>query len=607
MKSPRHLVTIVSLIPLAFACASNSQSWEEVRAKDTPGAYHRFLRDNPRAPEVAEARERLMYTRLKQNPSVNGYVEFSKQFPHSQFLPEIQPLIEDTRFNQARARGNVAALKEFVEQFPESRHTSRALGNIDYMVHDGYAGRPRELVAFAKRHPGSDFAADARRSVESIGVRQRSEIRTVGLVIEIAPGTPGGPRLARSFAQRAQRHYARHRVKVVALESSADPRVARVDAVLKVEHAEEPVGASAETSFKPGIVAKTKLTLASGGEVIRSDDFELKVSHSERKDKVSILFGVAGDQYWKDFFLPDATWRNQHAMREALDVKKSGVAVDTDGHRAAVVYADGSFDVVDLADPERPQIAEHYVRSKDLTSWQGIRLIGDRVAIYGNDGLEVFELGDEAPRRIVSLDTAQAGSLVAVESASEGILLAGSRGLTLLERGSNSPRTLIDQPVVGAALSRGRVYFTNGSSLLIASMQQLLRQKAEGQLRIGEKFAPRRVQVFGNVAVVMGETDALLVDVSNPAAPRAGAHINSTGRGEIRDAVVRGGQLYLLTERGLLISNLRDVATDDALDITPRARLASAGRYVVAVGDGNLQVVDTTPFLNAARPASKQR
>ncbi len=609
MKSTRTLAIAAILIPFTVGCAAKTQSWETVRQKDTAGAYHRFLRENPKAPQAAEARERLVFSRLKQEPTAAGYEEFRASYPDSALLAELRPLVEERIFEQVRWRGTAAAHREFLAEFPDSSHAARAAGNVEYLEKRGFAGRPGELAGCADRHPQSDFAADARRSAASIGLRRQSEIHSIGLVLAVEPGTPGAARLTRSFAERAKRHYAKHRVQVVALSGPADPRADRVDAILTLEHGEKRVRAGSDRSFSPGILATTRITLAraSDAEVIRSDEFDLKVSVSEYREDSSILFGVAGDRYWDAFFFPDATWSNQHAMRSALDVKKSGVAVDTNGHRAVVLFADGGFDVVDLADPAQPQIVVHYVRPKDLTTWQGVRFIGGRLAIFGGDGLEVYELNAAGLKRTLALDTATVGSLVAVENTSDGMLLAGSRGLSLLAPGAKQPQSLVEKSVLGATMQQGRVYFTDGSSLFIASMATLKRRKAEAQLRIGEHFTPKRVRVWGTTAVVLGETDALLVDVSRPAAPRVRGRVNTVGRGEIRDAMVWGGQLYLLTERGLLVSDAADASTDDALGVAARARMAATGRYLVVVGDGKLQVVDTTPFRNGPRPAASRR
>jgi hypothetical protein len=606
----RPSVILVSLV-LALGCASSGANWEKVRSQDTAGAYHRFLRDNPKSPHASEAKELLAFSRLRKQPTAEGYEEFRRDFPHSPLAAEIQPLVEERVFDQVRAQGSARAYREFAADFPESAYVERAEGNAEYLEAKGFSGRPVELADFARRHPTSDFAAEARSSVALLQARQQRPIRNIGLIFVVAPETPGAPRLMRAFAQHTSRHYAKAGVQVVVLRDANDPRAAQLDALLTIAHEEAAVRAEMGTgrSFSPGIVATTTITLERVGDEapVRSDEFTHKVAVSERKDGESILFGVTGDRYWDSLYLPDATWNNRLATRKAFDVKKPGVAVETLDHRAVVLFKDGSFELVDLGNPAQPRALAHYVRPKDLTSWSGVRGIDGRIAIFGGDGLEVVELSADGPKKLLRLDRAAVGSIVAVEDAGDHILLAGSKGLMLLERGSSRPRMLIDKAVRGAAMVGDRVYFTDGESLFTASLAKLMNKKADGRLRIGEKFDPARVQVLGRTAAVMGDDGVLLVDVSNPGAMRVRARINTVARGEIRDAIVLDDQLYLLTERGLLVSNVSDARTHDSIGVDARTRMVQAGRHLVMVGDGNLQVVDTTPFAVGTSPARSRR
>jgi hypothetical protein len=610
----RPTITVISVLlalGCALGCASTSGSWEKAREQDTAGAYHRFLRDNPRSPYAEEAKQRLAFSRLAKKPTAEGYAAFRESYPNSPLVEEIRPLVEDGVFDRVRSRGTVTAYREFMTEFPGSPHSDRAAGNAEYLENHGFSGRPSELAAFAERHPTSDFAAEARHSVKLAKVRQQQPIRTIGLVLAVDPNTPGAPRLSRSLAQRAQRHYAKAKIQVVALSGADDPRAAKVDALLTIEHDEGAVQAemSVGRSFSPGIVATTKFTLARPGEStpIRSDEFRHKVTNSERKDGESIVFGVAGSRYWDGLFFPDATWSNQLATRAAFDVKKPGVAVEAIDHRAIVLFEDGSFEIVDFSDPAAPRVVSRYTRPKDLTSWSDVRSIDGRIVIFGGDGLEVVEVTGDGPKKILRLDRAAIGSIVAVEDAGDDILLAGSRGLMLLERGSNQPRMLVEKGIRGAALNRGRVYFTDGSSLFTSTLPKLMSQKADGELRIGEKFAPGRIRVWGKTAVVMGKEDVLLVDVGNPSALRIQSRVTTVARGEIRDAIALRGQLYVLSDRGLLVSNAADARTRDAVGVAARTRMVRAGRHLVIVGDESLQVVDTTPFSVGSSPARARR
>ena len=611
MRSIRRPAVMVTVVLLVFGCASSSKNWERALKQDSPGAYHRFLRENPRSPHADEAKERLAYTRLLKTPTAESYAEFHETYPNSPLDEELRPIVEDRVFEQVRARGTVEAYREFLAEFPDSTHVERARGNAEYLVEQGFSGDPSELAAFADRHPTSDFADEALRSVSLIQSRQQRPIRSIGLVLEVDPGTPGAPQLMRTFAKRAAAHYAKSLVKVVPLESSTDPRAAEVDALLTIEHHEAKVRAkmSVGLSSSAGIVATTKVTLTRPGDTvpIRSDEFSHKVSLSEYRDDHSITFGASGHGYWDSFFFANATWSNHLATRAEFDVKKSGVAVEVIDHRAVVMFEDGSFELVDLSDPAEPEVIARYVRPRDLTSWEGVRSIDGRIAIFGGDGLELIELAAAGPKKILGLDRATIGSIVAVEDAGDGILLAGSRGLMLLGSGSNQPQLLVDQAVLGAAMHGGHVYFVIDSSLYTSSLPMLMRKKAENRLRISSGFGPGRIRISGTTLVVMGDEDVLLVDLSRPLAPRVQTRITTVDRGEIRDAIALRGRLYLLSNRGLLVSNVADGHTHDLVGIEARNRMSFAGRHLVMIGDSSLQVVDTTPFTVGSSPARTSR
>jgi hypothetical protein len=611
MRSRRHRAVTVIVILLAFGCASSSRNWERALKQDSPGGYHRFLRENPRSRHADEAKERLAYSRLMKNPTADSYAEFREKYPNSPLNEELRPIVEDRVFEQVRARGTVEAYREFMAEFPDGTHLERARGNVEYLVKRGFSGDPSELAAFADRHPASDFADEARRSVSLIQTRQQRPIRSIGLVLEVDPGTPGSPQLTRTFAERAGAHYAKSHVQVVPLESATDPRAAEVDALLTIEHHEAEVRAemSEGLSSSAGIVATTKVTLRRPGDTvpIRSDEFSHKVALSDHKDDQSIVFGTSGHRYWDSFFFADATWSNHLATRAEFDVKKSGVAVEMIDHRAAVLFEDGSFEIVDLSDPAEPQVIARYVRPRDLTRWEGVRSIDGRIAIFGGDGLELVELAAAGPKKILALDRTAIGSIVAVEDIGGGILLAGSHGLMLLESGSKLPKLLVDQAVLGAAVHGGRIYFVSGSSLFTSSLPTLMRKKAENELRIDDGFGPGRIRIWGTTLIVMGDTDLLLVDVSRPSAPRIQSRITTVGRGEIRDAIALRGRLYVLSDHGLLVSNVADGHTHDSVGVAALDRMSFAGRHLVMIGDSSLQVVDTTPFTVGGSPARTPR
>jgi hypothetical protein len=601
VASNLHRIAGIAVILLGLACAATERQWQEALRQDTPGAYHRFLRANPDSPRAAEAQERLDFTQLRKAPTVDGYTEFRQKYPESLLLAEIRPTVEKAVFDRAHARGTVAAYREFLAQFPDGPTADRARGNVEYLERDGFGGRPADLAAFAARHPASDFASEAERSAESVGIRRQSSFRRVGLVIDVAPETPGAERVIRAFADRAKQRYAQTGLELVPLAGPDDPRASRLEALLTIRHREGAVQPklTGDQMEIGGTLAVTNVTLArrDDPQPIWSEEFRHKVGISEAVEDTSILFGATGDRYWDSFYLPVVSWSTQVAVREPLSFERPVVAVDVIGHRAVVAFENGGFRIVDLSDPAAPQVIARYNRPRDLTKWSGVRFIDDRVVIFGPDGLEIVGFDSGMPKLLRAVGRPKVGSIVAVEKVGAGLLVASNHGLLLVKGGVAEPQRLIELDVVGAAIEGDRVFFTDGSALFISSLPLLLQQKAEGQFRVGKGFEASRVHIWGRYVVVTGKGGVLLVDVSNPRKPALRTRIGTAEAGETSDALVARGRLFLLGDRGLQVTDASGRYIGDAADVSARARLSSADRHLVMIGDAGLQVVDTTPFV----------
>jgi hypothetical protein len=106
--------------------------------------------------------------------------------------------------------------------------------------------------------------------------------------------------------------------------------------------------------------------------------------------------------------------------------------------------------------------------------------------------------------------------------------------------------------------------------------------------------------------VVIGEPGLVWVDISRPAQLRVVSRLDRTETGEVRDAVVVAGRVFVLGPRGLQISDASGEHMADFVDVAARDRLATSGRHVVLIGDDRIQVVDATPF-GGTRPAAPVR
>jgi hypothetical protein len=603
------LALVVLVAPIALACAGSR--FEAARAQDTAAAYHRYLREHPDSRYAEEARQRLEFVRIRSKPSVEGYQAFEKRWPQSPLLAELRVLVAEPAFAQARGRGTAQAYREFLEEFGESPYAQRARGNAAYVEARGLGGRPEALADFAARHPESDFAAEAARSAASLEARARSGFRRAGLVIEFSPSTPGKDRLARVFAERAVESFGAAGVELVPLTGADDPGAASLPACLTIRHEEGAVGTQLADGrmSSGGFAAETTVTLARRGdpEPIWSRATRFRTDAAPALEDTSVLFGPGTRRFWSSFFIPVATWNTRAAVRIPHELDAQVVAVEATGGRGIVLFDNGSFRLVDLGDPEAPWPLADYSRPRDHAKFGGLRLFGDRVVIFGEDGIEVVLLSAEGPRLLLAHDRGMVGSILAVEPLDGRLVAGGKRGLLLIPE-QGAAQVLVPRPIHGLARVGEHLVFSDGSSLFVSTLALLREGRVEAQLQLEPGVSPGEIRLTGHSAVVLTARGALRLDLSEPAAPRLLSRIDAVQAGALEDAVVVGGQVFLLGERGLQLVDRSGARVAQSADVRARARLDSMGRHVVLVGENWLQVVDTTPFLAspaaAAPPAS---
>ena len=535
-----------------------------MRAEDTAAAYHRFLRDHPDSDQAPEARARLALVRLRSKPTAEGYDAFRAEFPDAAYLPELQAIAERSVFERARAVGTAEAYRAFLADFDGGEFAERARGNAEFLEARGFGARPDELEAFAKRHPTSDFAAEAQRSAEAVSVRSQSSFRSVGLRIEIAPGTPSPDRLIRVFSERAMQRYADAGLALVPLAPGGDPREASLPVRLTIRHEEAPVRMdfAADHGGASGILATTRVTLTRAGDAapIWSDEFSFRAPGAS-PGATSVLFGVGTQSYWASFFVPVATWDTSAAVRAARGLEKPVASLAVSEARAIVLFTDGDLEMYHLGDPAQPVALGAYRHKRDLTRWSGLHVAGDRLVIFGPDGIEVLALvgGRFAP--VLTLDRGTVGSIVAVESMGRDLVAAGNRGLLWLAEGKTQPEPLLERPALGLARLGDQLLFTDGTSLFVSTPSLLRERRVEAELRLGRGFGPGPLRVDDRKVIVIAQRGVAVVDLSVPSAPRLHSRIETAEAGAIRDAARIEGRLFLLGERGFSSRMPRDLAS----------------------------------------------
>ncbi len=599
---------VVALVPACLLAACLGGEWARVRTQDSPAAYLRFLREHPDSSHTATARERLAYLQLRARPDLAELDAFRRDFPESAHLAELGALVETTVFEAARRKGTDAAYEAYLARFPDGVHAARARGNAVYLRERGFAERPDALAGFVERHADSDFVAEARRSLALPALAQGTRLARVGLRVEMHPSHSGGERLAALLRQYAERAWEEGGLPLVTIPPGADPPPG-LDGILTLHHEEHPVESGFESGHvvPPGVLARITVTLTRSGdpEPIWSEVFAFRDSHGERRNGDSILFGVRGPVFWSGFFVPVARWRTDAVRRGGASLPGDAEDADLRGGRALALFSDGRFQVLDLTDPADPRRVAEYRRPRDLARFDGVRDLIGQAAVFGEGGLELVSLAEAEPRRLRHWERDRIGRVRSVQALAGDLFVASSHGLLRLpSEGEGRPEPLFPYAVRDLAVDGSQLAFADAATLYLTTPDDLRRGRRPARQRLGRGFEPHVVRLGGGIAVVVGALGVASFDVTRPEAPRPLARATRRATGEVRDAAVLGGRVFLLGERGLAVFDPREGRVIESVDVDARSRLGVWGRHLVALGPDALRVVDATPWLWDALPAS---
>ena len=576
-----------------------SSAWQHALVTDTPLAYHQFIRMHPDSKHADGARERIVFHDVKRRPSLSGYELFRQSYPRSPLLDQLRPLIEELAFEASRSVGSEESYRAFAAEFQGSALARRAEGNSIYLEARGFSGQAGELRRFALQHPDSDFAAEAMRSVQALAVRQGTGFERVGLVIDISPGTPEADRLVKVFRSRALEHYQKAGIELVIGQGKPPADGPRVRLFIQHREEIEAPQLSAESLGRAGVVARTVVSLRDemDDQPVFERVFELRIDPREHIDGASILFASEpAKRYWSQFFVPVASWHSTAAVRSVLELEKRVVAVDAVLGRAVALFSDGDFQLIGLSNPDQPTVLARYDRPSKLEHFEDVRIIGDQVMIFGQDGLELVRFTPEGPKAIARHSRGEVGQVAALAFVEEGLLLASSRGLLLAEPDGSNAERVMRRIVLGLDALGGTLVFTDGESIFVSTLQMLREDRVLAQFRLGREFKPERVRVMDTTALVMGHGGVVRVDLSDPREPRVISKLSRRVSGPVRDAVRVGDRVFLLGARGVGLLDRSGRRMVETVDVMPRERLARSGRHLVLVGENRLQVVDALPF-----------
>jgi len=598
---PRRLVVALVLALLGAVHLGCANAWEKALEEDSSAGYHRFLRQYPESEHAKEARERIDFHALRRDPTLENFEAFQEDYPNSALLAALRPQLERARFDRARAIGTVEAYEEFATRFPDGELTERALGNAHYLREVQDARFAEELRAFAERYPQSDFAAEAERSAAALELRDRARIRSVGLVVELAADAPESGRVLDAFVDRATGIYKHAGVALEPLHSLQSSDAARHGAILTISHREQEVDSKLSDGIlaRPGVDVSTRVELRAGDRVVWERSFELHVESREHVEGSSILFGSQGPRFWDAFFVPIASWPSRAAVREPVSLGAELVAVDVAGNRAVALLANGGFQVLQLADPTAPHVIGEYRREgagARLERFDGVRIIGEHVVVFGQDGLEIVRVDGDAIRRVSAYSRGQVGSIFALERMGPDLLLGSSKGLLRLSPSGGEAARLMRSAIPALARS-GELLLVADEDMLFLSTSALLEQRRVlSQERLGRDFAVDRIRVFGSTAFVLGKGGLIVLDVSQPRRVRTIARILPERLGRVDDVERIGSRIFLVGERGVQLLGPRLDRVVEIVDAVPARRAAGMGRHLVTVGEEVLQVVDALPF-----------
>jgi hypothetical protein len=234
-------------------------------------------------------------------------------------------------------------------------------------------------------------------------------------------------------------------------------------------------------------------------------------------------------------------------------------------------------------------------------------MVGDRVVTWGDDGLEVVSRAGGTLRRTRALGRGEVGSVSAVAEADGMLFVAGSRGLLRTPLGGGPVESLLPNALRGLAIDGTSLYLLDERWVYAGPLADPRRERFAPILDLTRALDPRSLRVGDGMAVVVGKRGLACAELSARGPARLLSRYDVSETGRVSDAAVVSGVVFLVGDRGLQALDPRRGRILDSVDVEGRLALGAAGRHVVVLGSGNLQVVDATPWTAAAMPAALDR
>ena len=594
-----RLLAIFLLLAVS-ACATSE--WDRVRSKDSADEYRRFAKLRPDSPYRDEALERADFLEIRDEPKWEDFEQFRDKYPASAYVRRLAVFFEEESYERARRIGTASAYQEYLQTFGSGQRAENARAALEYLQNDGFANDPRALGAFIRRYPNSDYGAEARRALEMLQVRQGKRFRRIGMRIEIDASVASPDRVKRTFTQRAKQAYAGTGIGIV---SGTD----NVDAWITIRHSERPTKTQVTdgTMLPPGVMARTELLFnpSISPDPIFREEFSLRVSNSERRADTSVLFSPRSPLYWSQFFIPVASWPTQLARRGHWKHEEGPEDIDAAGDRAVALFRDGSFRALAVADPTNPSDIAHYRAPQGLTRYDGVRRYANAIVAFGEDGLRILVIdGDGNAGEVANWERGDVGAVRDVARSGQHLLIVSSRGLLRAPLAGGEVEALISGKLRGVAQAGRRLFLIDEHWLYVASPKAVSLDGLKRVARFERGFEPEAVHVSGGLIAVEGAKEVMCIAIGGGRS-RVLSRFQHDEVGEVQEAALLGGRVFLLGTRGLQVGDPRTGLILDAVDVDARKSLSATGRLLVAGGEVGVQLVDATPWMLQAAPASQ--
>ena len=584
-------------------------AWEATRRIDTVAAYNQYLRDNPESANRDEAQERMSYLRVRTYKTIDAYEEFVRRYPESALLPDLRDVVEELYFRRARLQNSAEAYRDFLQAYPDGKLASKAQGNLAYVSDVARAPGRDALERFIAAHPQSDFVPEAEKTLWILDLRDETRIQRLGVRVDVAPNVMQPARVRSGFASLVAKYYREHGVEITVMPADGVPGD-DLDGWVRVDYREAPTS-SAFGGSNLYALCRVRVYQRDVEEPIWDRSFEAPAEHIAKgaysRDRT--VFGNSNYAFWEGFFVPVSTWAVSKMRVNALDYLEAVRAIHVLGDSAALLLERGGVDFLDVSSPFEVNVRERYRREVDLSTWRGVRMLNDELAItFGNDGAEVIRRSDQRAERLARFEPGQVGQVSgAVLFDDATLLISSNKGLfaVRMNRAPLVPQALLDGAVIGVERRGEWVYVVRPDRIEAAKPEHLILHITAARAGLGRDFKALRVKRQGDSLFVFGDQRVIEVSLASAGKPRPVAVIEHQEVGPLADLAASGDHLYLLGERGLQIADPNGRRVEDFVQVGASRAVAMKGRFGLLVGESSVEVLDLSPYAEPeAAPAS---